>query len=440
MIKREKIELVKKQKMIAGIDIGEERHCVQFIDNYGETKGKAKKISNDREGFKRIEEMINSFSGVDHNILFSMEPSGDYWKPLAYYLKSKGYKVVIVNPFHTKQMKELLDNTQSKNDIKDAYLIADLCKQSKFFQPTLSEGVYAELRELNLAWRRTNKSLMQSKNYVNNFLSKYFPEYKRCFSDIYGKSSIYCLEHFPLPEDIRRLGLKRLKRILKRVSRGKYKREKIERLYERAKESIGIKEGRKTAKKHLKEIIKDIKVLKERKERIKGEMGNYLEKTGYKEYLLSIPGVGVTIGSLFLGEVGEISKYRNSCQIEKLAGLNLVENSSGKRESGLEISRRGRDLLRYAGYMAATNGIAKNPEIKELYRYKMKWIKNPKENKMKVITSIAAKMLRIMFSVCKNKQYYKREEITKRWQKGEYRGRVRPVNLHKAIYENRQTL
>ena len=166
-------------------------------------------------------------------------------------------------------------------------------------------------------------------------------------------------------------------------------------------------------------------------------MGNYLEKTGYKEYLLSIPGVGVTIGSLFLGEVGEISKYRNSCQIEKLAGLNLVENSSGKRESGLEISRRGRDLLRYAGYMAATNGIAKNPEIKELYRYKMKWIKNPKENKMKVITSIAAKMLRIMFSVCKNKQYYKREEITKRWQKGEYRGRVRPVNLHKAIYENR---
>jgi len=62
----------------------------------------------------------------------------------------------------------------------------------------------------------------------------------------------------------------------------------------------------------------------------------------------------------------------------------------------------------------------------------MKWIKNPKENKMKVITSIAAKMLRIMFSVCKNKQYYKREEITKRWQREEYRGRVKQDNLHKV--------
>jgi len=76
--------------MIAGIDIGEEKHCVQFIDNYGEAKGKTKKVSNDREGFKRIEEMIKGFSGVDHNILFSMEHSGDYWKPLACYLKDKG--------------------------------------------------------------------------------------------------------------------------------------------------------------------------------------------------------------------------------------------------------------------------------------------------------------------------------------------------------------
>jgi len=41
---------------------------------------------------------------------------------------------------------------------------------------------------------------------------------------------------------------------------------------------------------------------------------------------------------------------------------------------------------------------------------------------------------------CKNKQYYKREEITRRWQRGEYRGRVRPVNLHKVRHISGGTL
>lgn len=415
MEKREKIEVVKGVKIIGGVDIGEENHCIRFIDNYGEEKGKVVRISNDKEGFEKIEGIVRHFSGVDHNILFGLEPSGDYWKPLAYYLKRKGYRVVVVNPFHTKQIKELVDNSQTKNDAKDAYLIADLCRQSKFFQPNLPEGIYAELRELNLAWRRTTKALAQCKNYVFNFLGKYFPEYRRCFSDIYGKSSIYCLEHFPLPSDIKRLGLKRLDKILKRVSRGRYRKEKIEKLYQRAKDSIGIKEGSKSAKIYLREILKDIKKLLERKKKIKRQMGYYLKQTGYSKYLLSIPGVGVVTGSLFLGEVGEIERYSKSAQIEKLAGLNLVENSSGKREGKLITSKRGKSLLRYAGYLAAISGIAKNKEINAFYHYKLSQIKNVSQDKMKAVTSVAAKMLRIMFALCKNRTYYKPEEITKYW-------------------------
>lgn len=415
MVKREKIELVKKQKVIAGIDIGEEKHSIWFIDNYGEAKRKVMIVSNNKIGFEEIEKTIGNFSAGVQDTLFGLEPSGDYWKPLAYYLKKKGYKVVLVNPFHTKQAKEMVDNSQSKNDTKDAYLVADLCKESKFFQTNLAEGIYAELKELNLAWKRTNKMLIQSKSYITNFLAKFFPEYKSCFSDIYGKSSMYCLSHYPLPSDIRHLGLKRLKKILKKVSRGRYKEEKIEKLYQAAKDSVGIEEGKHSAKMSLKEIVVDIKELLKRKEKIKQQMGNYLEQTGYKRHLLSIPGVGVITASIFLGEIGNPEKYSHASQIEKLAGLNLVENSSGKREGKKVVSKRGKNLLRYAGYLAAIDGIAKNREIKALYHWKLRQIKNPKQDKMKVVTVIAAKMLRVMFVLCKKKIYYKPEEITKYW-------------------------
>lgn len=41
------------------------------------------------------------------SVLVGMESTGHYQKPLVNYLKDKGYTVVLVNPYHTKQAKEL---------------------------------------------------------------------------------------------------------------------------------------------------------------------------------------------------------------------------------------------------------------------------------------------------------------------------------------------
>jgi len=330
MIKREKIELVRRSIIYAGIDVSCEMHRARFIDNLGQERIRGISFSNDREGFNKLEQHMKKF-GIDHNIIFGLEPTGDYWKPIGYYLKEKGYKVVLVNPYHLKRTKEIIDNSQQKDDRKDSYLIADLVKQGKYFFPIIPEGIYGEMRELSISWRRTKQQITRLRCYLSNFLAKYFPEYRSIFSDILGKSSFYILSHYPLPEDIKRLGKERLTSIIKRVSKGKIKQEKIDRLYERAKDTVGIKEGRETAKMFLKEILKELKRLIERRERLRGKMKELLMRSGYGEYLLSIRGVGVVSGCLFLGEIGDPRRYTKSSQIEKLAGYNLVENSSGKR-------------------------------------------------------------------------------------------------------------
>jgi transposase len=56
-------------------------------------------------------------------------------------------------------------------------------------------------------------------------------------------------------------------------------------------------------------------------------------KTYSKKYLalkISIPGVGLVTVAGFIAEVGNIEDYNHPRQIQKLAGLNLKENSSGK--------------------------------------------------------------------------------------------------------------
>lgn len=415
MIKRERIELQRRPEVFAGIDIAEERHVVRFIDNLGFEIGKTMSFSNNLDGFSQLERYAQETGYDNQAITFCLEPSGDYWKPLAYYLKEKRYSVVLVNPYHTRQSKELIDNSQTKNDRKDAYLIADLGKQGKCFPVNLPKGELAELREVTLAWRRTNKLLVQSKAYLSNFLTKYFPEYKGCFSDVFGKTSVYCLSHFPLPDAILHLGLKRLRSILKKRSRGKFSDKKIALLYQKAQTSIGMKEGSHTAKWALRDVLKDIEMLLQRKQKIKERMVFYLSCSGYQESLLSIPGVGVITGCFFLTEVGDPQRYSKATQIEKLAGLHLVENSSGKHHGKFAISKRGKSLLRYIGYQVALSAIAGNQEIRKLYAYRLAKTMNPRHEKMKIMTYLAAKMLRIMFIVCKNNTVYQPQEITKYW-------------------------
>ena len=64
------------------------------------------------------------------------------------------------------------------------------------------------------------------------------------------------------------------------------------------------------------------------------------------EEILKIKGIGLIMAAGFVAEVGDIKRFEHSKQIQKLAGLNLKENSSGKHKGKTTISKRGRSRLR----------------------------------------------------------------------------------------------
>ena len=65
-----------------------------------------------------------------------MEPTGHYWFNLANWLSDKGINVVMVNPATTKRNKENRDNCPSKNDPKDALVIADVVSRGFYYEYT----------------------------------------------------------------------------------------------------------------------------------------------------------------------------------------------------------------------------------------------------------------------------------------------------------------
>jgi transposase len=178
-----------------------------------------------------------------------------------------------------------------------------------------------------------------------------------------------------------------------------------------ANESIGVPEGLGAARLRLTQCLEEIFFWQKQLLQTEAAMEKALAKTGLAEYLLSIPGIGIVTAASFLGEVGDFTRYEDWRQIRKLAGYNLTINQSGDSKKGVtKISKRGRAGLRSILYQAALVLVAKNPQFKALYRYLTTRPQNPLKSKQALVV-IACKLLRVMFTLAKEKRLYDPEKV-----------------------------
>jgi len=373
-----KLAMITPNTLIVGIDVAKKTHWARMINYQGVQQSRSFSIKNNIDGFESLEAKILDIkkkSGFE-NVIVGMEPTGHYWKPLAWYLHEKGITVVIVNPYHVKKSKELDDNSPGKEDKKDALIIARLIQQGRFFEVYLPDDVYAELRGFSNLRQQQRAKLSAAINALEAILDEYFPEYAEVFKNLLSKGSLYILRHCPFPSDILAADKDALVIGIKETTNFRAGSKRIDRLITAAQRSIGVKNGLESAKLKLNSILDEIEFLAAHIEKTEQAMAEQLDKTGIKEYLLSIPGIGIVTAASFLGEVGDLKRFTHWKQIRKLAGLNLAPNSSGKREGKTIISKRGRKVLRCILYQAAMVMVAKNPEFKALYRY----LKHRKDN------------------------------------------------------------
>ena len=109
--------------------------------------------------------------------------------------------------------------------------------------------------------------------------------------------------------------------------------------------------------------------------------------------LLEIKGIGITIVVGFIAEVGDITRFDSTKELQKLAGLELVADSSGKHNGKIKISKRGCKRLRYLLFEVAISVVGKNEEFKGFHRYYMTSEKNPLKKMQSLI--VVCKLIRV---------------------------------------------
>lgn len=407
MSKAQKLGLVYGNVLIVGVDIAKKTHCARIYSRMGLDVTKPFLFHNSRQGFDRLVSKIVEAQNKEgtQRVVVGMEPTGHYWKPLAWYLQDQGYPVVIVNPYHVKRSKELEDNSQTKSDRKDAGIVAQLVKEGKFLSCILPKGAYAELRTLQKTRQQQRRKLDAALCQLEAILDEYFPEFRQVFKSFLGKAASWVLRNRPFPSDILQTNVDQLTQELKRVSSCRVGTKRATALIEAAGHSIGVKEGLEGARVRLNSCLDEIEFYRKQIQKTEEAMAKFLKETGFGEYLLSIPGIGVVTAAGFLGEIGDPTRYSHWKQIQKLAGYNLVEQSSGQKRGQRSISRRGRPGLRDVLYRASIILVSKNPEFRALYRYFLTRRVNPLKKKQALI-AISLKLLRVMFALITKKERY----------------------------------
>ena len=408
-----KIKAITETTLVIGIDVGSETHFARAFDYRGiEFSKKPFMFSNDENGFAEFAAWILNFKqmhGKD-KVVPGMEPTGHYWFNLGKYLQDNGMEPVLVNPHHVKKSKELDDNNPSKNDRKDPKTIAGLVRDGRYMIPYLPEGVYADLRTASNLRFQLQSELTRIQNRLSRWFSIYFPEYKTVYGKVNSVSGMMILKFAPLPEDILTLGVEGIVKIWRDAKVRAVGVKRAMTLLNAAEHSIGSREGAIAARMEIKMLMEEYESKTERMQEVMALIDELVKQIPMAERLLDIKGVGMKTVSGFLAEVGDISRFNSPKELQKLAGLAIVDNSSGKHKGETTISRSGRKRLRYLLFEAAMSLVGKNAEFRELHRYYTTRSQNPLK-KMQSLMAVACKVIRVFYTILTKGVEYSPEKM-----------------------------
>ena len=242
MIKTKKQRIVNGKALIVTVDISKDKHFGYWRCPDG-TDVKPFSFPNNGVGCLEFWERISRAKEIHRldEIVFGYESTGP---ALVHFMKARGVRLVQVNPMHTKRVKELQGNSPNKTDQKDPKIIADIIELGRALTVVIPEGPAAELRRLTQARERSTERLTALANQLQGLLAIIFPEFLQVVKNVRTATAQYFLKHCPTPQNLVACGLDNLTRTMRKVSRGKLKEDRAKALYEAAKSTIGVVEGR----------------------------------------------------------------------------------------------------------------------------------------------------------------------------------------------------
>jgi len=395
------------QYLIVGIDIAKDKHHAFFGTAKGETLWRRLILKNNLVGYDRLIEQVNTLMAQHQlqEVVFGVEPTGNYHKPLAHWLTQQGYLVVLVAGKAVKDNRELLDGRWDKNDTKDSANVADLISQGKCLFYENTEGKFLSLRNLLAVRKQLKKEEHRLRMRIRNgLLVKYFPEMDCHWGNCIGEN-LAIIRWYLDPRKISETDFDLFVQHVTTTNRGIRQVRRLKKIYDAAGKSIGLPVDD-AAIFEAEMLVDRFKNVREKYLQTMEQIEAICQRLPSYKLLLTIPGFGPYIAPLVLSALANPLRFKSHKQVIRLAGLDLNASRSGKRSANSVpvISKKGDADLRYGLYQAALIASYHNDCFRRIYNRMLEGRQREQGIKTKARVKLAAKMLVIAWTMLKNNE------------------------------------
>ena len=371
-----------------GIDIAKFKHFASVVSSDGEVIVKPFPFENSREGFMKLVEEIENFQDP----LIGLESTGHYAENLIYFLFERGYKIGLINPIQTDSLRDS-NIRKTKTDKIDTKLIVECLMLRKYSLISYQDIDIIKLKRLSRFRMEMVQQQTRIKTQLTGCLDIVFPELPSFFKgNLHLKTSYALLEKYSSAKSIRSTRIDGLTNLLYNNSKGKYTYDDALRLKELAKSSVGLDNP--AIELQIKCLITQLKLYQKQIKDIDLSIMTLMEILNSP--ILTIPGVGYTLGSMIISEIGDINRFSNPSKLLAFAGLDPATKQSGNFQADhMKISKRGSTYLRYAIYRVAFLIIYNNETFRNYYLAKRAQGKGHRV----ALGHVCNKLVRVIFKI-----------------------------------------
>lgn len=144
--------------------------------------------------------------------------------------------------------------------------------------------------------------------------------------------------------------------------------------------------------KQIKDIEKEMRRLVKKDKKLDTKIKN----------IETVKGLGFITIIKVVSEVNGFLLFKNIAQVVSYAGLDVVENQSGKHKGKTKISKKGNARIRAALYMPAMSACTYNATLKNFYNR----VNEGRSIKMQGLVAVMRKLLVLIYTLWKNETTY----------------------------------
>lgn len=360
---------------VAGIDVSKGKSMVSVLRPFGEVVAKPFTVHHTGSELRELADYLKSLDGETRAV---MEHTGRYYEPVAQFLHDAGIYVSAVNP---KLIKDYGNNTlrKVKTDKADSRKIAryGLDNWTELRQHTPMDTIRYQLKTLNRQCSLYSKTKTMMKNNLIALLDQTYPGVNALFDSPVREDGTQKWVDFAASfwhvDCVRNMSLAAFTERYRRWCRRhgyNFSESKASVIYAEAQDQIAMMPKDNLTKQMVRQAITSLNAVSSTLERLKAQMRELAAQLPEYSVVMSMRGVGETLGPQLMAEIGDVTRFAHRNAITAFAGVDPGADQSGTHNAkSTRTSKSGPPALRKALFLVMDCLLKTMPEDDPVYRF-----------------------------------------------------------------------